>query len=126
MWLQEWERWCRGAVTFRAEGGLCERFLNLLTRGEAAVPLWHVVRTPHAVTATMRAADYAALRKQLRAFHPDECHDRCKDPAYVVAEKAIHADLDAYAAKHLATTAKRFEGRAPEFVDAAYTETYKL
>ena len=38
----------------------------------------------------------------------------------------MEADLDAYAAKHLATTAKRFEGRAPEFVDAAYTETYKL
>ncbi len=36
-----------------------------------------------------RAEDYAALRKQLRAFHPDECHGRCKDPAYVVAEKAI-------------------------------------
>ncbi len=66
MWLQEWERWCRGAVTFRAEGGLCERFLNLLTRGEAAVPLWHVVRTPHAVTATMRAADYAAVRPAAR------------------------------------------------------------
>ena len=47
-----------------------------------------------------RAADYAALRTQLRAFHPDECHDRCKDPAYAVAEKAIHADLDAYAATH--------------------------
>ena len=47
-----------------------------------------------------RVADYVALRKQLRAFHPDECHDRCKDPAYVVAEKAIHADLDAYAAAH--------------------------
>ena len=46
------------------------------------------------------AADYAALRKQLRAFHPDECHGRCKDPAYSVAEKAIHADLDAYAAAH--------------------------
>ena len=47
-----------------------------------------------------RAADYVALRKQLRAFHPDECHDRCKDPSYAVAEEAIHADLDAYAAAH--------------------------
>ena len=36
-----------------------------------------------------RAEDYTALRKQLRAFHPDECHERCKDSAYVVAEKAI-------------------------------------
>ena len=47
-----------------------------------------------------RAGDYAALRLQLRAFYPDECHDRCKDPAYAVAEKAIHADLDAYATAH--------------------------
>jgi hypothetical protein len=46
------------------------------------------------------AVNYAALREQLRAFHPDECHDRCKDPAYAVAEKAILADLDAYAAAH--------------------------
>ena len=46
------------------------------------------------------AADYAALRAQLRAFHPDECHDRCKDPAYAEAERAINADLDAYAAAH--------------------------
>ena len=44
------------------------------------------------------ADDYAALRKQLRAFYPDECHERCKDPAYAVAEKAIRADCEAYAA----------------------------
>ena len=49
---------------------------------------------------SFNAADYAALRAQLRTFYPDECHDRCKDPAYVAAEKAIHADLDAYAAEH--------------------------
>ena len=35
-------------------------------------------------------------------------------------------DFEAYSAKHLATTAKRFEGRAPEFVEGAYTEIYKL
>ena len=49
---------------------------------------------------SFKASDYDALRKQLRAFHPNECHDRCKDPAYAVAEKAILADLDAYAAAH--------------------------
>ena len=35
-------------------------------------------------------------------------------------------DFDAYTAKHLAITAKRFEDRSPEVVDAAYTETYRL
>ena len=35
-------------------------------------------------------------------------------------------DFAAYSAKHLATTAKRFEGREPEFVESAYTELYKL
>ncbi|MBP5542463.1 MAG: hypothetical protein ILM98_00185 [Kiritimatiellae bacterium] len=43
---------------------------------------------------------HSALRAQLRAFHPDECHERCKDPAYAASEKAINADLDAYAAAH--------------------------
>ena len=29
-----------------------------------------------------KAEDYAELRKELRAFYPDECHDllRCKEP----------------------------------------------
>ena len=44
--------------------------------------------------------DCDALRRELRAFHPDECHERCKEPAYAAAEKAINADLDAYAAAH--------------------------
>ena len=47
-----------------------------------------------------RAKDYAALRKQLRAFHPDECHGKCKDPAFDVSDQAIRADLRAYAAAH--------------------------
>lgn len=50
--------------------------------------------------AIAKAQDYTSLRKQLRAFHPDECHERCKDLAYHAAEKAIHADLNAYAAAH--------------------------
>ena len=46
------------------------------------------------------STSYQELRHELRAFHPDECHDRCKDPAYAESEKAILADLDAYAAAH--------------------------
>ena len=47
-----------------------------------------------------KAQNYAKLRKKLRAFYPDECHDRCKDPSYMISEKAINADLDEYAASH--------------------------
>ena len=46
------------------------------------------------------AADYAALRKELRAFYPDECHGKCKDPAFDESDRAIRADLRAYAAAH--------------------------
>ena len=46
------------------------------------------------------AADYTALRRQLRAFYPDECHDRCKDPAFDESDRAIREDLRAYAAAH--------------------------
>ena len=63
----------------------------------AAVAGWTAWGAP---ANAFNAADYAALRAQLRAFHPDECHDRCKDPAYAEAERAINADLDAYAAAH--------------------------
>ena len=38
----------------------------------------------------------------------------------------MESDFAAYPAKHLSQTEKRFEGRQPEFVDAAYTEAYKL
>ena len=36
------------------------------------------------------------------------------------------SDLDAYAAKHLASTAKRFEGHLPEFIEDSYTKVYDL
>ena len=39
----------------------------------------------------------------------------------------MESDLATYSEKHLQTTAKRFEGREPAFVeDASYTEMYKL
>ena len=49
---------------------------------------------------SVRAADYAAIRKQLRAFYPDECRGKCKDPAFEESDRAIRADLRAYAAMH--------------------------
>ena len=47
-----------------------------------------------------RAADYTALRAQLRAFYPDECHGKCKDPAYDASDRAIREALRAYAKAH--------------------------
>ena len=39
----------------------------------------------------------------------------------------MDSDFAAYSAKHLQTTAKRFEGREPAFIDGqSYTEMYKL
>lgn len=38
----------------------------------------------------------------------------------------MESNLAAYSVKHLESTAKRFEGRAPEFIEATYTNTYKL
>ena len=43
---------------------------------------------------------YSALRSQLRAFHPDECHGKCKDPAFDASDVAIREELRAYAAAH--------------------------
>ena len=47
-----------------------------------------------------RAEDYTALRAQLRAFYPDECHGKCKDPAFDVSDAAIRAEVTAYADAH--------------------------
>ncbi len=55
-------RWLRGTVTFRAEGGLCERFLSLLREADPPLEVWDVRRTDCAVTVRCRAADYARVR----------------------------------------------------------------
>lgn len=60
----------------------------------------HSVKTVVEAANPFRAEDFAALRSQLRAFHPDECHGRCKDPSYAEAEKAILQDLATYAESH--------------------------
>jgi len=52
------------------------------------------------VANSFTAADYVALRKQLRAFYPDECRGKCKDPAFDESDRAIREELRAYAAAH--------------------------
>ena len=42
--------------------------------------------------------EFRALRRQLRAFHPDECHGRCKAPEFQASWRAIRDELDAFAA----------------------------
>ena len=49
---------------------------------------------------SFREGDYAALRRELRAFYPDECRGKCKSLAYAASEQAICAEIRAYAAKH--------------------------
>ena len=65
-----------------------------------AFPVGANAAMPDAAASQFKPENYTALRTQLRAFYPDECHERCKDPAYAVAEKAIRADLEEYAAAH--------------------------
>jgi len=60
--------------------------------------------SPEAFAATgenpFRKLDVSALRKELRAFYPDECHEVCKDPRQTASVKAIGDELDAWAAAH--------------------------
>lgn len=62
MWVKRWWRYVRGEVRFRAEGGLCERFLNLLSEGERPVRLWNIDVGEGTVTASCRASDYGKMR----------------------------------------------------------------
>lgn len=59
-------RWVRGVVTFRAEGGLCERFFSLLGEGDTPIALWDIHRHDGAIVANCRAADYGRLRAAAR------------------------------------------------------------
>lgn len=59
-------RWLRGTVTFRAEGGLCERFLSLLGEREDPPALWDIRREEGAVTVSCRATDYRKVRAPAR------------------------------------------------------------
>ena len=59
-------RWMRGTVCFRAEGGLCERFLTLLGEQQPPVGVWNIRREDGAVTLCCRAEDYPRLRVPAR------------------------------------------------------------
>jgi len=63
-----WEiwRWLRGVVVFRAEGGLCERFLSLLCALDPPLDMWDIRRESTAVTVSCRASDYRRLRHVAR------------------------------------------------------------
>lgn len=64
MWLWRWLRWLRGEVRFRAQGGLCERFLNQL-RAQSIV-LWDVETQEDGVIATCKASQYRRVRAPAR------------------------------------------------------------
>ena len=51
-------------------------------------------------TAETGPEEFRALRRQLRAFHPDECHGRCKAPEFEASFQAIREELDAFVAAH--------------------------
>ena len=44
--------------------------------------------------------EYRPLRRELRAFHPDECHRDCKDPAVLKSFAKMQEELSAWAAGH--------------------------
>lgn len=58
---------------------------------------------------TAFGGEYAALRRELRAFYPDECHGVCKDPRQTNSVAAIGRELDAWAA---APSSPAVRGRA--------------
>ena len=51
-------------------------------------------------SAVQGAPSYLELRRELRAFYPDECHGTCKDPRQTNSVAAIGRGLDAWAAAH--------------------------
>ena len=61
MWMLRWFRWLSGYVIFEAQGGLCERFLRLVS--EDGVHLWDVCHTAYGVRAVCAARDYRRLRR---------------------------------------------------------------
>ena len=47
------------------------------------------------LSATAVTSEYAALREELRAFYPDECHSPCKLAAQTNSVLAIARGIDA-------------------------------
>jgi len=71
---------------------------------------------------------YAALRKQLRAFYPDECHGVVKDPRQPESEKKIAAEVRAWADAHpgfdaLDIRRESYRAMTRHFVPFLFTES---
>ena len=66
-----------------------------LRRGACLLGLMAAATGAFAVT-----PEYAALRAELRAFYPDECHSPCKLAAQTNSVQAIARGIDAYVAAH--------------------------
>ncbi len=81
MWILRIGRWFSGYVVFYAQGGLCERFLKLLS--ENGVRLWDIVHTEDGVQATCAVRDYRRLRKAAARTGTRVRHRR-QQGAYVV------------------------------------------
>ena len=80
-----------------------------------------------AVTAFDPSA-YAALRKQLRAFYPDECHGVVKDSRQPESEKKIAAEVRAWADAHpgfdaLDIRRESYRAMTRHFVPFLFTES---
>lgn len=58
------------------------------------------VRAVAAGAAELAGAELAAFRQELRAFYPDECHDKCKSAEYEQSRKAICDEVTAWAEAH--------------------------
>jgi len=76
VWILGWWRWLVGYVLFRAQGGLCERFMKQVS--EDGVRLWDVHPSAEGFTAICRAKDYrrlrpAAARTGTRVRHLRQC-----------------------------------------------------
>ena len=65
--------------------------------GKVFVVVWSGLS---AIAAFAVTPDYVALREELRAFYPDECHRPCKLAAQTNSVQAIARGIDAYVATH--------------------------
>lgn len=71
---------------------------------------------------------YAALRKQLRSFYPDECHGKAKDIRQIESAKKIAGEVIAYTKNNpnydaLDIRRKLYESMRAHFVPFIFTES---
>jgi len=74
--------------------GLCAAVSGLMALNVFAAA------APVADFAEIGPAEYRPLRRELRAFHPAECHGACKDPAVLASFAKMRDEVTAWAAAH--------------------------